>query len=556
MAADRAGRSSFEAGWDALGDGDWNTAKGRFEESLALEMTPEALEGLGWAGYFLDEDQLTFDARERAYRLYLELGDNSSAARVAAWIAADCLEFRGEPAVANGWLQRAHTLLDEMEPGIDHGWLAINEASFLIDDDTTNARLLGVDAVQLGRKFGVPELEMVGLGLEGLALVRDGEVGEGMRLLDEATAVALTGEAKILACVAWACCYLIAACEEVRDYDRAGQWCLRIGEYCERNGISLLLGVCQAKYAGVLSWQGRWTEAEDELRSATETIQASRPALIEVALARVAELRRLQGRLDEAEELFERCKANPLAIAGRAAIALDRGQPAEAAELTDRFLRHFADPARLERSTGLELAVLAHVQLDELDLARKALDQLRDIGLRAGTGPLRAAVCASEGRLSAALGDYTTARTLFEDAIDLLTSADAPFETSRVRLDLAATLEALGRTEPARREIEAALAVFRRLGAVTEEIRGEDMLSRLPRARRSVPTTLEGPLRQLSKREVEVLAFVAEGLTNQEIADRLMLSEHTIHRHVTNILRKLAVPSRAAAASLAGRHGI
>jgi DNA-binding CsgD family transcriptional regulator len=556
MAADRAGRSSFEAGWDALGDGDWNTAKGRFEESLALEMTPEALEGLGWAGYFLDEDQLTFDARERAYRLYLELGDNSSAARVAAWIAADCLEFRGEPAVANGWLQRAHTLLDEMEPGIDHGWLAINEASFLIDDDTTNARLLGVDAVQLGRKFGVPELEMVGLGLEGLALVRDGEVGEGMRLLDEATAVALTGEAKILACVAWACCYLIAACEEVRDYDRAGQWCLRIGEYCERNGISLLLGVCQAKYAGVLSWQGRWTEAEDELRSATETIQASRPALIEVALARVAELRRLQGRLDEAEELFEQCKANPLAIAGRAAIALDRGQPAEAAELTDRFLRHFADPARLERSTGLELAVLAHVQLDELDLARKALDQLRDISLRAGTGPLRAAVCASEGRLSAALGDYTTARTLFEDAIDLLTSADAPFETSRVRLDLAATLEALGRTEPARREIEAALAVFRRLGAVTEEIRGEDLLSRLPRARRSVPTTLEGPLRQLSKREVEVLAFVAEGLTNQEIADRLMLSEHTIHRHVTNILRKLAVPSRAAAASLAGRHGI
>jgi DNA-binding NarL/FixJ family response regulator len=60
----------------------------------------------------------------------------------------------------------------------------------------------------------------------------------------------------------------------------------------------------------------------------------------------------------------------------------------------------------------------------------------------------------------------------------------------------------------------------------------------------------------LSRREVEVLALVAQGLTNHEIADRLVLSEHTVHRHVTNILRKLRVPSRTAAASLAAHHGL
>jgi LuxR family transcriptional regulator, maltose regulon positive regulatory protein len=67
---------------------------------------------------------------------------------------------------------------------------------------------------------------------------------------------------------------------------------------------------------------------------------------------------------------------------------------------------------------------------------------------------------------------------------------------------------------------------------------------------------VESPLAQLSKRELEVLALVAEGLTNLEIADRLVLSEHTVHRHVTNLLRKLGLPSRAAASTLAGRYGL
>jgi DNA-binding NarL/FixJ family response regulator len=65
-----------------------------------------------------------------------------------------------------------------------------------------------------------------------------------------------------------------------------------------------------------------------------------------------------------------------------------------------------------------------------------------------------------------------------------------------------------------------------------------------------------GSLGKLSRREIEVLALVAQGLTNHEIAERLVLSEHTVHRHVTNILRKLSLPSRTAAASLAAHHGL
>src|SRR4029079_9566410 len=133
-----------------------------------------------------------------------------------------------------------------------------------LDEDTAKARRLAARAVELGRAFGAPELEMLGLGLEGRALVSDGELEEGMRRLDEATTVALAGEASLLYCVAWACCYLISACERVRDFDRAAQWCARVGEFCGRHDI-FLLNTCRAHYASVLSWQGRWGEAESEL---------------------------------------------------------------------------------------------------------------------------------------------------------------------------------------------------------------------------------------------------------------------------------------------------
>jgi ATP/maltotriose-dependent transcriptional regulator MalT len=551
--------NQLEVGWAALGEGNWEGARVCFEEALAAEETPEGLEGLGWAGYCLDDERLMFDARERAFRLYRERGDGGSAARVAAWLAEASLEFRGEPAVANGWIQRAHSLLDHLEPGPDHGWLALHEADIALamHEDTATVRRLAARAVELGRRFGVPELEMVGLGLEGRALVSEGDLKEGMRRLDEATAAALAGEAKLLFCVGWACCYLISACERVRDYDRAGEWCGRVGEFCERHGIGNLLGVCRTHYAGVLIWQGRWAEAESELRSASQWLGAFRPPMVGDALVRLAELRRRQGRLDDAEALFARCGGHALALLGRAALALDRGQPEEAAELAERYLRRFPGRGRMERGVGLEVAMRAHVRLGNYDRAREALEQLREITSQAGTRPLQAAALASEGTVAAAVGDHDAARCCFEDALDLFAASEAPFETAQVRLELAATVVSMGRQREARREIEAALSAFQELGAAGEAARAEAMLSRLRGARRAVPPgTAEGPLGALSKRELEVLALVAEGLTNREIAERLVLSEHTVNRHVANILHKLALPSRAAAASLAGRHGL
>jgi LuxR family transcriptional regulator, maltose regulon positive regulatory protein len=543
------------AGWDALRAGGWREARGCFEASLAGAESPEAFEGLGWAAYCLDDDPLTFEARERAFRLYRQQGDDQSAARVAAWLAADWLEFRGEPAVANGWLQRAHRLLDGRELGPAHGWLAAHEASIVVDEDTATARRLAAQAVELGRRFGVPELEMVGLGLEGAALVSEGELAEGMRRLDEATAAALSGEAEILVCSAWTCCYLISACEQVGDYERASDWCRRVGEFCERRGIALLLSVCRAKYAGVLTWQGRWAEAEDEFSRAEQGLAQSRPPLVRHALIRRGELRRRQGRLDEAEALFNRCEGDPFALLGRARVAFDRHRSEDAAEFADRFLRRFPDRNRIERCAGLEVAVSALLALGEPDQAEAALAELMELATRAGTRPLRVAVLAAQGRIEAAQGNLDAARCSFEDALDVLPATGAPFEMARVRLELAGVLDAAHRRDAARREVEAALSAFRQLGAQVEQARAEALRARL--SRRPGPAGFDaGPLDRLSPRERDVLVLVSEGLTNRDIAHRLVVSEHTVHRHVTSILRKLGLPSRAAAATLAARHGL
>ena len=69
------------------------------------------------------------------------------------------------------------------------------------------------------------------------------------------------------------------------------------------------------------------------------------------------------------------------------------------------------------------------------------------------------------------------------------------------------------------------------------------------------PATRSNPA-GMTTRELEVLALVAEGLRNSEIADRLALSERTVDHHVSAILRKLNVRSRAEATAEALRLGL
>ncbi|MGH3092573.1 MAG: LuxR C-terminal-related transcriptional regulator, partial [Gaiellaceae bacterium] len=287
----------LRAGWAELGEGRWAAAQSVFEEALADEETPEACEGLSWAAWWLDDAEALFAARERAYRLYRRRGDAAGAARMATWVAADQLDFHGAAAVASGWLARAHRLLDPLEPGPDHGWLAFHDGYLAhADGDTARARELAAAAVELGGRFGVADLEMLGLALEGASLVACAQVEEGMRCLDEATAAALGGEATIPISSAWACCFLVSACTAVLDFERAFEWCDRIADFAERYGSRYMLAFCRAEYGAVHLWRGRWSDAEAVLEASLEDFSSSRPAWVALPLVGLAELRRRQGR--------------------------------------------------------------------------------------------------------------------------------------------------------------------------------------------------------------------------------------------------------------------
>lgn len=554
------------AGQTALAQGTWKEARVCFEAALDREATPEALEGLGMAAWWLYDAPTTFLTRERAYRLYRERGDRYGAARVAICLAWDHYSFRGEYAVANGWVQRARRLLEGLDPAAEHAMLAICEGhlALLVENHTARARQLGAEAAALAQSLHLIDLEMLARALEGLTLVSEGHVVEGMRRLDEATTAAVAGEMADLEAITTTCCYLIYACERVRDYDRAAQWCDTVKRITTRWSYRLMFSLCRTHYAGVLMWQGAWREAEAELAAATSDLEVTHPAMAAEGIVRLAELRRRQGRPEEAAALLRTAELHPLrmlggrpALLGRAALALDQGDAATAAELAERFLRSLRSEDRLERVAGLELLVRALVALARLDQAAATLAELRSIATAVGTTPLLASAALAEGFLASG-SDSETARGQFEDAVDLFERSGAPFEAAQARVELARVLCALGRTAAAKREASAALAAFQNLGAAVECGRAASLLRGLQVPMRQRAGAVAGPA-GFTPRELDVLRLLAAGRSNEEIAAELILSVRTVERHVSTLYEKLGARgkvARAAATAYALRHGL
>jgi LuxR family maltose regulon positive regulatory protein len=560
MASIKATASQQEllaSGWEALERTEWEEARARFEAALAERTSAEALEGLSLAAWWLDVARTMFSARERAYALYRKRGDRRAAGRLATLLGIDHYQWRGEAAIGNGWFRRAHRLLEELPPVPEQGWLSIWEGqiALVVGNDPATARELGAEAAKLGRSLGLVDIEMTGIGLEGLALVTEGDVEAGMARLDEAAAAAVGGEMTLPNAIGATCCYLIYACERVRDYERAVQWCNKVQEFCREVRWASLFATCRTHHASVLMWQGEWAEAEAELEAATRELEAIRPGDAAHGVVRLAELRRRQGRLDEAERLFERVSFDPHALVGLAAVALDRDEARDAWDHAQRALRRIPEESRTERAAALELAVRALAALGRIDEGRSAAADLEDLADAVATDPVRASATLARGVLAAAEGAQEASRRHLEDAIDAFDRTGTPFEAAQARLELADVLARLDREELAVQEARRAHGVLASMGAVREARRAAALLRGLGAGiveRRDGGESTFG----LSARELEVLGLVAQGLTNRRIAEALVISEHTARRHVANILKKLDVPSRTAAAALATRYDL
>lgn len=554
-----AAETSLALAHDALERGDWEDARAAFGQALAEAETAQAREGLSWAAWWLDDGEMAIRERETAYRLYRQEGDDIGAARMAMWLGVDYADFRGEMAIARGWRERARSLLDGRPIAPEHGWMPLLECwtPIVAGEDPQVFRRRADEALAVARHCGDPDIGIVALAVQGFAQVGEGSVDDGMKRLEEAAAAVLGGELEDEHWGLKVYCLLIAACERVRDFGRAAEWCGRMQEMADRMRIADAQGICQVHYGAVLVSCGDWSHAEASLARATDLLAASRRPWVAEAAVRLANLRARQGRMDEAAELLHGAPGHPLTALAWAELSLEAGRPRDGEDLIERFLRHVPATNRFERVAALDLLVRICTLSGNRDRAGEALAELEAIADAVATLALRGTACLAKAVVAVAMEDPDRARACCEDAVDLFERSGMPYDEALARIELAGVLVTLGRLERARTEAGAARATLDRLGARPASERAGAMLADIERSmtdgRRGYT---EARAADLSPRQVEVLRLVASGKTNKAVAAELFLSEKTVDRHLSNIFNKLGVSSRTAATAYAYRHNL
>ena len=493
---------TLRAGRAALARGAWAEARASFEAALGEEETAEALEGLSWAAWWLDDVDACFDARERAYRAYRAAGDLRGAARMALWLSDDYAEFRREEAVVRR-LVPARRAAARGAPARAGARLA---GGLRGARDARRGRPRGRAAARRRRRASSAASSAPSTSRCSPSRPRASRwsprarSSRGMRRLDEAAAAALGGEFEDLRAAGWTCCLLIGACERVRDFGRAAQWCAEAEAFGRRLDIRFVNGVCRAHYGAVLCWHGDWEGAERELTGALDELTEKRPAWRSVAVVRLGELRRRQGRIARRSSCSARRSATRSPGSGaprpRSTAATRRAARDDAA----RLLRATAAPmARAGRAGAARRARAPRTAT--APRRREHAAELRAIAGAVPTGPLRAAASYCEGLAAAAAGDHAAALA-------------APRAGGRGLRGQRGAARDRPRAARARRGARRARAATRPRGARRRRRRGARRDRRRPpsaeRARAVAQRLGAVPPGELSAREVEVLRLVAE----------------------------------------------
>lgn len=542
MAADDDLRSATES----LALGRWEQARQQLSAILAEQERPEALEGMGTALWWLGEIRESLDYRKRAYAGYRAKQRNAEATIVALDIAVCYLANLDDPAVAQGWISRARSVAALSGEAYLNGWLWLMEG-YTSDDPLRQRDLLG-QALDLARRLSDPDLELSALTDLGLAMVSSGEVSAGLALLDEAMAGTLAGECTRLDTVVWASCSMLSACSMVADHQRAAQWCAAAESFAVTYGCPFLHARCRAHYGRILVGTGKWEVAETELmRALSMAADLGREPRIE-ALGGLAELRLRQGAVDEAVELLASAGDAREIAAVYAEVMIAAGHPDRAIAVlrsqltsTDR-----GDAVFPNLAAGLVDAYLASDDLASANAAAQSLPGAHHEHPQALALTERAT-----GLLAAARGDSGLASNLLRNAAVEFDRLDLPFHAARARVELARVISV---ENPSLAVVEASWALDRleRLGAHRDAAAAAALLRSLGIATRPGPRQVG----RLSQRERDVLALIRRGLTNPEIAAELYISRKTAAHHVSSILAKLNLRSRAEAAAFAATYRV
>lgn len=509
-----------------------------------MALAPEDLERLAVAAHLVGEDEVSTETWERAHRHLLDRGEVERAVRAAFWLVFGLFN-RGEVARAGGWLARAQRLLDDH--GLDcveRGYLLVPVATRTMKEgDPATAHDIFGRAAELGARFGEPDLVTLARLGQGMTLIQMGRAAEGMTLLDEAM-IAVVSEEVSAPVAGKVYCGVILASQDAFDLRRANEWAGALSDWCdEQPDLVPFRGQCLVHRSEIMQLRGEWSEALGEVEQARGRLaDPPRQPALGMACYQQGELHRLRGEFAAAEAAYrEAARWGREPHPGLALLWLAQGN----VEASAAAIRRVVDEAQaLNRATVLPAHVEIMLAAHDGDAACEAADELAAIAADLETPLLEALAAGAAGMVLLKEGDAQAALEASHRACARWRELEAPYECARAQVLVGLACRALGDQRTGDLELAAAQRVFQKLGATPDQEEVAKLLGTARRRRAGAPTA----------RELEVLALVAQGMTNREVAAELSISDQTVRRHLQNLYRRLGVSSRAAATAYVLEH--
>lgn len=534
-------KDSISEGYSALAHAQWVEAKQQFEAALKETDAPEARDGLGLALWWLNDIRGAHEQRTLAYRGYKSNGNLPKAARLAAWLAREQVFFRANVSAMNGWFTRAFHLLEEMSPCAEVGWVKIYRASMnsAVEEKDREAQ----EVIAIAHRFRDADLEAFALAVLGSALVSRTKIKEGMDAIDEAMTAVVSGEVKDYFVASETFCVTLSACELAGDLVRTNHWCESALDYARKYQCSFLSAYCRTTYGGILAETGKWQDAETALIEAIHTFEEGHRGLRVNAVIKLADLRVSQGRLEEADVLLSGYEDYGSSVLPRARLHLARGENDLARAVLEQTVQTDTSKS-LQHAPLLRLLVDVLLASNKREEAKRTADELVLLAKLTNSDLFLAQAELALGEISRTT-NVSEAVNHFRLALEHLNVYEGSLLACRVKLELARTLRDTDKAG-AITWAKAALAGFERIGAAHDADETNGLLREMGA---SVKVNARAGDRLLTTREAEVLELLSHGLSNREIAERLVVSAKTVEHHVGQVLGKLGLRNRSEAAA-------
>ena len=486
---------------DAASRHSWREAFEAYAKLDSASLSAEDLERYGeaawWSGKLNDAVRL----RERAYVAYTGEEQKVAAAQVALTLAWDEAN-RGAFAVAQGWFATAERQLEGEKESAVHGRIALTQATQAMFAEGNYPKAIASleRAYDLARHFGDRDTQMLALVAKGRALVKMGEIEQGLELIDEGTAAAVSGELQAYS-TTLVYCMTISACQDVGDFRRAAEWTEAANRWCDRLDVTGFPGACRIHRAEIMRLRGDLEAAEKVATAACDELHDFERYITASGYYEIGEIRRRLGDFAAAEEAYSR--ANELGAdpqPGLALLNLAEGKLESAVAGISRALEEVEEP--LSRIRRLPAQVDIAVAARDLKTARAAVAELEELVDSYKFGSRRApafdaTVHVAAGRIAIAEGDADEAIPLLRRARDEWREVGAPFETAQARVLLGLAFRRSGDEHAAVIELDAAHAAFERIGARADAERAAELLGRQQARRTFLFTDIVGSTRLL-----------------------------------------------------------